>query len=90
MGQLDERLLMWLEWLFRHKGKVLGASVGLLIGWMAIRFGLFRALFVALCLLIGLSIGCSLDKGESPLQGLARIAEWVDRILSHRSSRWRY
>lgn len=80
---------MWLEWLFRHKGKVLGAGLGLLLGWMSIRFGLLRTLFVTVCLSIGLAIGYLVDKGKSVSESLSQILDWLDRVFSFRSSRWR-
>lgn len=80
---------MWLEWLFRHKGKIIGAGCGLILGWIAIRFGLLRALFVGICLFVGLSIGSSMDKGRSWQEILSRFFDWWNRISSYRSSRWR-
>lgn len=43
--------------LLEHKGKVFGTIIGLLIGWIVIKYGVLRGLFVFLCVGVGLYIG---------------------------------
>lgn len=52
--------------LVRHRGKIAGTLVGLLLGWLTIRYGIGRALFVTLCLLGGYWIGSRFDEGARP------------------------
>lgn len=45
-----------------HWGKVLGILLGLLFGWFAIRYGFWRAVFVALTVTAGYYIGKQVDE----------------------------
>lgn len=59
---------MQLDWerfvsfLLVHRGKILGGILGLLFGWLTIRYGLWRALVFAAFVLAGLWIGAVLDR----------------------------
>lgn len=46
-----------------HRGKAIGVILGMGFGWFAIIYGLFKALFVALCVSGGYLIGKGLDEG---------------------------
>lgn len=59
---VDGRLEDLLEWLIANKGKVLGTGAGILLGWLTIQYGLVKAIFVLLCLLVGYGIGAHLDE----------------------------
>ena len=50
------------EILEKHLGKVIGILIGLVFGWLAIKYGLFKAIFVVLCALAGYYIGKRLDE----------------------------
>lgn len=50
-----------LERLSGHFGKVFGSTMGLLIGWIIIRYGVFKGLFVALCVVAGFYLGARFD-----------------------------
>jgi len=50
------------EMLDSHLGKIIGVVLGLLFGWFAIKYGLFKALFVAVCATAGYYIGKRLDE----------------------------
>jgi len=50
------------ELISRHKGKIGGLILGLVSGWLIIRYGFWKALFVALCMGIGYYIGKRLDE----------------------------
>lgn len=54
-----------LEQIFRHRGKVIGTLLGLLLGWMIIEYGVIKTVFVALCLVAGYAIGSRIDRGGS-------------------------
>ncbi|WP_041274489.1 DUF2273 domain-containing protein [Desulforamulus reducens] len=45
-----------------HRGKAVGAILGLAFGWFAISYGLFKALFVSLCVSIGYFVGKGVDQ----------------------------
>ncbi|MBM7855491.1 putative membrane protein [Desulfohalotomaculum tongense] len=48
-----------------HRGKALGVILGLFFGWFAITYGLFKALFVTLCIAVGFFIGKRLDESNN-------------------------
>ncbi len=60
---MKERLL---EILSAHMGKIFGSTMGLLLGWIIIAFGVLKGLFVALCIGVGFYLGSYLD---SPRDG---------------------
>ncbi len=52
--------------LVRHAGKVFGSVLGLLVGWIIIRYGVLRGLFVILCVAAGFYFGARFDSaGDS-------------------------
>ncbi|HHY09691.1 MAG TPA: DUF2273 domain-containing protein [Firmicutes bacterium] len=57
-----------------HLGKLFGTIIGLLVGWVIIRYGLLRGLFVALCVLAGFIIGGRYDSQSG-------ITDVIDRFL---------
>ncbi|NLJ75782.1 MAG: DUF2273 domain-containing protein [Peptococcaceae bacterium] len=52
---------IFLEFLEKHPGKIIGILLGLIFGWFAITYGLFKALFVSACIVAGYYIGKRLD-----------------------------
>ncbi|OPZ74108.1 MAG: hypothetical protein BWY80_00712 [Firmicutes bacterium ADurb.Bin456] len=50
------------EILEKHLGKAVGILTGLLFGLLAIKYGLLRAFFVALCAVAGYYTGKRLDE----------------------------
>jgi len=44
-----------------HKGKIIGALCGLVFALFVISFGFFEALFICLCIAVGLFIGKKID-----------------------------
>ncbi|NMB11541.1 MAG: DUF2273 domain-containing protein [Firmicutes bacterium] len=74
---VDGRLEDLLGWLTANKGKVLGTGIGILLGWLTIRYGLVKAIFVLLCLLVGYGVGARIDE-----QGDAR--GFFEGLLSSR------
>ncbi len=70
---MDGHLEDILAWLLINRGKVLGTAAGLLLGWLTLRYGIIKALFVILCVLIGYGIGARVDDqqdGRGLLGGL--------------------
>lgn len=53
-----------LELLLRHRGKIIGAVVGVVLGWMVLVFGIWRTLFVLACVAVGVGVGARIDDGE--------------------------
>jgi len=51
-----------LEFLGRHRGKVIGVCIGLAFGWFAITYGFWKAIFVSICIGVGYFIGKRLDE----------------------------
>lgn len=56
MEQLLERAI-------KNRGRVIGTLLGLFLGWMVIAYGVFKTLFVALCLGLGYYFGGRVDDG---------------------------
>ena len=50
-----------LELLSKNRGKAAGIALGLVFGWFAITHGIFKALFVSLCIVAGYYIGRQVD-----------------------------
>jgi len=46
----------------QHIGKIIGVLIGLIFGCLAIKYGLIKALFVALCAFAGYHLGKWLDQ----------------------------
>lgn len=46
----------------KNRGKAAGILLGLVFGWFAITYGVFKAIFVALCVAAGYYIGKGLDE----------------------------
>lgn len=57
---MDLRLIM--EMIERNRGKVTGVLLGLVFGWFAITYGIFKAIFVSICIVAGYFIGKKLDE----------------------------
>lgn len=62
---MDDLLARLLEDILRHRGKVIGTLLGLVLGWMVIEYGVIRTLFVVVCLAVGYVLGSRYDRGES-------------------------
>ncbi len=65
------------EILTHHQGKALGVVLGLAFGWFAICYGLFKTLFVTLCIAVGYVIGKRADDN-------ANIKNIFDRLFRGR------
>ncbi len=66
----DEVKLLLEEAWQEHRGKLVGATAGLLLGILVLIFGFWSMFFVLLCGGIGLFLGTRLDKGGSWLQNI--------------------
>lgn len=49
---------------WRHRGKIVGGAVGLLVGWLVLELGFLRTLFLLLCGAAGYVLGERIDRGE--------------------------
>jgi len=58
--QLDGERIMATLW--AHRGKIIGGLVGLLLGWLTVRYGFWRALLFTLFVAAGLGIGAMIDR----------------------------
>lgn len=61
------------EILDKHLGKIAGVLLGLIFGWFAIKYGILKALFVAVCAVAGYYIGKRLDERVDFREMLARL-----------------
>ncbi|NLA58517.1 MAG: DUF2273 domain-containing protein [Firmicutes bacterium] len=57
-GRQDDLLL----WLAANKGKIVGTAAGILLGWLTLQYGFFKAVFLLLCLVVGYIVGASADQ----------------------------
>ncbi|AEF94952.1 Protein of unknown function DUF2273 [Desulfotomaculum nigrificans CO-1-SRB] len=61
------------EILENHRGKAVGVTLGLIFGWFAITYGLFKAIFVALCVGGGYIIGKGVDNSFNFREAFYRL-----------------
>lgn len=59
--------------LIRHIGKLLGSALGLLLGWIIIRYGVLRGLFVAVCVAGGFYLGARFDSSDDKAFDVTRF-----------------
>jgi uncharacterized membrane protein len=64
------------ELLTNHRGKVLGALLGLGIGLIIIEFGIFVGLFLMICIMLGYFIGKRYDEGD--------LGDLLDKLFRNR------
>lgn len=64
----------WQEFVGNNLGKLLGVTVGLLLGWMVIQYGLFKTLFVIFMVISGYLLGKQVDEGRT-------LDSFFDRIF---------
>ena len=53
---------VWLELWRKHRGKILGVFLGLVFGIFVVSFGFWKAVFIALCVVVGFFIGKKIDQ----------------------------
>ncbi|ADG82565.1 DUF2273 domain-containing protein [Thermincola potens] len=63
----------WQDFLGMHLGKILGVTLGLLLGWMVIEYGLLKTLFVIILIVLGYFIGKKADEDEDILMAVRRF-----------------
>jgi uncharacterized membrane protein len=56
-----------------HMGKIFGAVLGLILGWIIIAYGILKGLFVVLCVAAGLYLGALLDSPRGSDSFLGRF-----------------
>lgn len=64
----------------RCKGRILGVLLGIVIGWMIIRYGWLAAVFWLFCIGIGYIAGTSIDTRK-------KWREVIEKIFSERFNR---
>lgn len=56
-----------------HSGKILGVSIGLVLGLLILAIGFFQALFVLLCMVTGYIVGKWIDDKEDLMEILDKL-----------------
>lgn len=56
---MNEKTLQ--EFWEQHRGKITGIILGLAFGWFAIVYGIWKALFVSICVTTGYYVGKRID-----------------------------
>lgn len=64
----------WQDFLAKNLGKLIGITLGLLLGWMIIEYGLIKTVFVIILVAIGFILGKQADDGE-------KLSSFIDRIF---------
>ncbi len=64
----------WQEFMVNNLGKLIGITLGLLLGWMIIEYGLFKTLFVIILVVVGYLLGKQADDGES-------LSSFINRLF---------
>ena len=59
-----------------HRGKLAGATIGLLFGLFTIWFGFFQAFFLAVCIFAGYFLGNRIDESKDFKDLIKKI--WSD------------
>ncbi len=62
---MERQLAELLATLLHHKGKIVGVLFGLLLGWITIAYGVWKALFVGILIVLGYLWGSRVDNKES-------------------------
>lgn len=57
--------LRWDELLIENMGKILGAVAGLILGFIFLKFGFLKGLFILICTLSGIYLGSFLEKSNN-------------------------
>ena len=56
-----------------HSGKIMGVSIGLILGLLILAIGFFQALFVLFCMVVGYVIGKRIDDKEDLMEILDKL-----------------
>lgn len=56
-----------------HSGKILGVSLGFIIGILVLTFGFFRTLFIVMCVTAGYVVGKRIDEKEDLMEILDKL-----------------
>ncbi len=64
----------WQDFAANNLGKLIGVTLGLLLGWMIIEYGVFKTLFVIVLIVVGYLLGKQADDGEN-------LSLFIDRIF---------
>ena len=56
-----------------HSGKIIGVSIGLVLGLLILAIGFFQALFVLFCMVVGYVIGKRIDDKEDLMEILDKL-----------------
>jgi len=57
----------------KHKGKIIGTSLGFITSLLIIILGFFKVLFIAVCVYIGFYLGEKIDNDEDIVKLLEKI-----------------
>ena len=69
---MDIKLLLEEAW-HKHRGKLVGTILGIIIGISILLFGFFKTLFIMICGLIGLFVGKRVDEKDNLMDIVEKI-----------------
>lgn len=74
-SKIRAKVMTFLVWgIDNHPGKLIGTSVGLVLGLLIVTLGFWRTLVVALCVILGFIIGKRQDDYKF-------VTTWLERNL---------
>lgn len=65
--------MQFIETALRHRGKITGTVLALIMGWIFLEYGFARTMVVLLFLFVGYTLGARRDAGLRPLP------DWITR-----------
>ena len=65
----------WLRWFLQHRGRVVGAALGLAVALAVMAWGILWTIFIGACVTAGYVVGRFADGDQEGL------GEWVERLL---------
>jgi uncharacterized membrane protein len=73
IGEKTSKILVWT--IDNHPGKLIGTSVGFILGLLMVTLGFWRTLVLSLLVVLGFFLGKRQDDHQE-------ITEWLERILN--------
>ena len=75
-SKIGERISRFLAWAIdNHPGKLIGTSLGLVLGLLMVTLGFWRTLVLALFVILGFALGKRQDDHQS-------ITTWIERNIN--------
>lgn len=64
----------WINIWYRHHGKIIGTTIGIIVALLVIALGIIKAIFISICAIIGYFLGRKVDERQD-------LGEILERFL---------